>query len=76
MQYIGIQAHTLTLAILLATFCAFEWRSNLKIDRVMVILMFVLLFDLVTYLFDLLPQNNDISMCGAIFHMWTKIGDD
>ena len=37
MQYIGIQAHTLTLAILLATFCAFEWRSNLKIDRVMVI---------------------------------------
>ena len=76
MQYIGIQAHTLTLAILLATFCAFEWRSNLKIDRVMVILMFGLLFDLVTYLFDLWPQNNDISMCGAIFHMWTKIGDD
>ena len=37
MQYIGIQAHKLTLAILLATFCAFEWRSNLKIDRVMVI---------------------------------------
>ena len=52
MQYIGIQAHTLTLAILLATFCAFEWRSNLKIDRVMVILRFDLLFDLVTYLFD------------------------
>ena len=76
MQYIGIQAHTLTLAILLATFCAFEWRSNLKIDRVMVILMFGLLFDLVTYLFDLWPHNNDISMCGAIFHMWTKIGDD
>ena len=76
MQYIGIQAHTLTLAILLATFCAFEWRSNLKIDRVMVILMFGLLFDLVTYLFDLWPQNNDISMCGAILHMWTKIGDD
>ena len=37
MQYIGIQAHTLTLAIPLATFCAFEWRSNLKIERVMVI---------------------------------------
>ena len=32
MKYIGIQAHTLTLAILLATFCAFEWRSNLKIE--------------------------------------------
>ena len=76
MQYIGIQAHTLTLAILLATFCAFEWRSNLKIDRVMVILMFGLRFDLMTYLFDLWPQNNDISMCGAILHMWTKIGDD
>ena len=76
MQYIGIQAHTLTLAILLATFCAFEWRSNLKIDRVMVILRFDLLFDLVTYLFDLWPQNNDISMFGAILHMWTKIGDD
>ena len=76
MQYIGIQAHTLTLAILLATVCAFEWRSNLKIDRVMVILMFGLLFDLVTYLFDLWPQNNDISMYGAILHMWTKIGDD
>ena len=76
MQYIGIQAHTLTLAILLATFCAFEWRSNLKIDRVMVILMFGLLFDLVTYLFDLLHQNNDISMYGAILRMWTKIGDD
>ena len=30
-------SHTLTLAILLATFCAFEWRSYLKIDRVMVI---------------------------------------
>ena len=53
MQYIGIQAHTLTLAILLATFCAFEWRSNLKIDRVMVILRFDKLFDLVTYLFNL-----------------------
>ena len=52
MQHIGIQAHTLALAILLATFCAFEWRSNLKIDRVMVILIFGLLFDLVTYLFD------------------------
>ena len=76
MEYIGIQANTLTLAILLATFCAFEWRSNLKIDRVMVILRFDLLFDLVTYLFDLWPQNNDISMCGAILHMWTKIGDD
>ena len=76
MQYIGIQAHTLTLAILLATFCAFEWRSNLKIDRVMVILMFGLLFDLVTYLFDLWPQNNDISMYGAILHMWIRIGDD
>ena len=76
MQYIGIQAHTLTLAILLATFCAFEWRSNLKIDRVMVILIFGLLFDLVTYLYDLSPQNNDISMYGAILHMWTKIGDD
>ena len=76
MQYIGIQSHTLTLAILLATFCAFEWRSNLKIDRVMVILRFDLLFDLVTYLFDLWPQNNDISMCGAILLMWTKIGDD
>ena len=76
MQYIGIQTHTLTLAILLATFCAFEWRSNLKIDRVRVILMFGILFDLVTYLFDLWPQNNDISMCGAILHIWTKIGDD
>ena len=76
MQYIGIQAHTLTLAILLATFCAFEWRSNLKIDRVMVILIFGLLFDLVTYLYDLSPQNNDISMYVAILHMWTKIGDD
>ena len=76
MQYIGIQAHTLTLAILLATFCAFEWRSNLKIYRVMVILRFDLLFELMTYLFDLWPQNNDISMCGAILHMWTKIGDD
>ena len=76
MQYIGIQSDILTLAILLATFCAFEWRSNLKIDRVMVILRFDLLFDLVTYLFDLWPQNNDISMCGAILHMWTKIGDD
>ena len=76
MQYIGIQAHTLTLAILLATFCAFEWRSNLKIDRVMVILMSGLFFDLVTYLFDLWPKKNDISMYGAILHMWTKIGDD
>ena len=76
MQYIGTQAHTVALAILLATFCAFEWRSNLKIDRVMVILRFDLRFDLVTYLFDLWPQNNDISMCGAIFHLWTKIGDD
>ena len=76
MQYIGIQAHKLTLAILLATFCAFEWRSNLKIDRVMVIWRFDLRFDLVTYLFDLWHQNNDISMCGAIFHIWTKIGDD
>ena len=76
MQYTGTQAHTLALAILLATFCAFEWRSNLKIDRVMVILRFDLRFDLVTYLFDLWPQNNDISMYGAILHMWTKIGDD
>ena len=76
MQYTGTHAHTLALAILLATFCAFEWRSNLKIDRVKVILRFDLRFDLVTYLFDLWPQNNDISMCGAIFHMWTKIGDD
>ena len=31
-------SHTLTLTILLATFCAFEWRSNLKIDRVMELL--------------------------------------
>ena len=76
MQYIGIQAHTLSLAILLATFCAFEWRSNLKIDRVMVILRFDLRFDFVTYLFDLWAQNNDIFMCGVIWHMWTKIGDD
>ena len=76
MQFIGIQAHALTLAILLATFCAFEWRSNLKIDIVMVILRFDLRFYLVTYLFDLWPHNNDISMCGAILHMWTKIGDD
>ena len=76
MQYIGIQAHTLALAILLATFCAFEWCSNLKIDRVMVIVKSNLLFDLVTYLFDLWPQNNDISMCGAILHVCTKIGDD
>ena len=36
-------SHRLTLAILLATFCAFEWRSNLKIDRVMVLLRFDLL---------------------------------
>ena len=42
----------------------------------MVILRFDLRFDLVTYLFDLWPHNNDISMCGAIFDMWTKIGDD
>ena len=76
MQYIDIQAHTLTLAILLATFCAFEWRSNFKIDRVMVISMFDLVFDLVTYLFDFWPQNNDISMCGAILHTWNKFGDD
>ena len=76
MKYIGIQAHTLKWAILLATFSAFEWRSNLKIYRVMVVLIFGLLFDLVTYLFDLWPQNNDISMYGAILHMWTKIGDD
>ena len=76
MQYIGIQAHTLTLAILLATFCAFEWRSNLKIYQVMVIWKFDLLFYLMTYLFDPWPQNNDISMCDAILHMWTKIGDD
>ena len=76
MQYIGIQAHVLSLAILLATFCAFEWRSNLKIDRVMVILRFDLRFDFVTYLFDLWAHNNDIFMCGVIWHMWTKIGDD
>ena len=42
----------------------------------MVILMFGLHFDLVTYLFDLWPQNNDISMYGATLHMRTKIGDD
>ena len=42
----------------------------------MVILRFDLLFDLVTYLFDIRPQNNDISMYGAILHIWTKIGDD
>ena len=42
----------------------------------MVILRFDLRFDLVTYLFDLWPHNYDISMCGAILHMWTKIGDD
>ena len=53
MQYIGLQAHTLTLAILLATFCVFERCFNLKINRVMVTLRFDLLFDLVTYLFDL-----------------------
>ena len=76
MQYIDIQAHTLTFAILPATFNAFEWRSNLKIDRVMVILKFDLVFDLMTYLFDLWPQNNIISMCGAILNMWTKTGDD
>ena len=76
MQFIAIQAHTLALAILLATFCAFEWRSNLKIDRVMVILQFDLRFHLVTYLFDLWPHNNNISLCGTIFHMWTTIGDD
>ena len=29
-----------------------------------------------TYLFDLWPQNNDMSMFGAILHMWTKIGDE
>ena len=75
MQYIGIQDHTLTLAILLATFCV-ESRSNLKIDIVMVILRFDIRFDLMTYLFDLWPQNYDISMYGAILNMWTKIGDD
>ena len=69
-------SHTLTLAILMDTFCAFEWRSNLKIDRVMAISRFDLRVDLVTYLFDLWPHNNNISICGAIFHMWTKIGDD
>ena len=42
----------------------------------MVILRFDLLFNLVTYLFDLWLQNNDLSMYGAILHMWTKIGDD
>ena len=42
----------------------------------MVILRFDLRFDLVTYLFDLWPHNNDLSMCGAILLMWTKIGDD
>ena len=42
----------------------------------MVILRFDLLFDLVTYLFDIWPQNNDISMYDAILHKWTKIGDD
>ena len=42
----------------------------------MVILRFDLRFDLVTYLLDLWPHNNDISMCGAIFHKRTKIGDD
>ena len=42
----------------------------------MVILWFDLLCDLVTYLFDFWPQNNDISMCGAILHMWTKSSDD
>ena len=42
----------------------------------MVILMFGLLSDLVTYLFDLWLQNNDKSMYGAILHMLTKIGDD
>ena len=42
----------------------------------MVILMFDLRFYLVTYLFDLWPHNNNISMCDAILHMWTKIGDD
>ena len=42
----------------------------------MVILRFDLRFDLVTYLFDLWPHNNDLSMCGAIFQMLTKIGDD
>ena len=42
----------------------------------MLILMFNLLFDLVTYLFDLCPHINDISMCGDILQIWTKIGDD
>ena len=53
MQYIGIQSHTLTLAIPLATFCAFERCSNFKIDRVMVIVKSDQRFDLVTFLFDL-----------------------
>ena len=42
----------------------------------MVIVKSDLLFDLVPYLFDLWPQNNDIFMCGAMLYMWTKIGDD
>ena len=42
----------------------------------MVILKSDLLFDLVTYKFDLSPQVNAISMCGAILHIWTKISDD
>ena len=42
----------------------------------MVILRFDIRFDLMTYLFDLWPQNYDISMYGAILNMWTKIGDD
>ena len=66
MLNIGIQAHTLTLTMLLATLCAFEWCSNLKIGRVMLILKFDLLFDFVNYIFDIWPQINDISMWRAI----------
>ena len=60
-------SHILTLAILLATFCAFEWRSNLNIYRVMVILRFDLLFDIVTYLFDLLTSKQ------WYIHVWCYI---
>ena len=42
----------------------------------MVILRFDLVFDLVTFVFDLWPQNNEISMCDALLHKRTNISDD
>ena len=41
----------------------------------MVILRFDLLFDLVTYLFDLWPQNNDMSYTYVIYSAEVAITD-